>query len=183
MMFDMAKGAGDRPGLVRPARSEDAEAIAAIHVASWRAAYRGQIPDAVLDGLDVEERTRQWREWLIQEWIEVAVGETESAEVVGFCSLVPTMDEDDDPGAVASIPTLYVSPHRWRSGWGEALCRWAVERARRRGFALLTLWVLESNRRARLFYEALGLVADGARREDVSLTGTPLAEVRYRVVL
>ncbi len=45
---------------VRIATSSDAPKIAHIHVETWRAAYRGQIPDAVLDGLDVERRTVFW---------------------------------------------------------------------------------------------------------------------------
>jgi len=38
---------------VRTATAADAASIAQIHVETWRVAYRGQIPDAVLNGLDV----------------------------------------------------------------------------------------------------------------------------------
>lgn len=177
------EGSADRESRVRPASVEDARAIARIHVESWQAAYRGLIPDRVLDGLDVATRTRQWRQWLAEERVEVLVGETADGEVVGFCTLVASRDRDDDPAAVLSIPTLYIAPDRWRRGWGRALLRRVIEGARRRGCSELTLWVLEGNVRARRFYERLGLVADGACREDASLTGTPLAEVRYRIAL
>ena len=43
--------------LVRASTVSDARRIAYIHVETWRAAYRGQMPDAVLDALDVERRT------------------------------------------------------------------------------------------------------------------------------
>ena len=49
---------------VRWATADDAAAIAAVHIASWRAAYRGLLPDAVLDSLSLEARTDHWREWL-----------------------------------------------------------------------------------------------------------------------
>jgi ribosomal protein S18 acetylase RimI-like enzyme len=47
------------------------------------------------------------------------------------------------------------------------------------GFTQVTLWVLDSNDRARRFYEAGGWSADGAAKQDDS-RGFPLSEVRYR---
>jgi hypothetical protein len=47
--------------MVRRAVVEDAEAIAAVHVASWRAAYRGLIDQEVLDRLSVEQRAQAHR--------------------------------------------------------------------------------------------------------------------------
>jgi hypothetical protein len=47
------------------------------------------------------------------------------------------------------------------------------------GFTAATLWVLESNARARRFYEACGWSADGTAKVDDS-RGFPLSEVRYR---
>ena len=42
--------------------SDDAAGIATTHVASWRAAYRGLLPQSLLDDLSVDRRTEQWRE-------------------------------------------------------------------------------------------------------------------------
>jgi hypothetical protein len=36
---------------IRAARMEDVPQIAAVHVRSWQAAYRGLLPQAYLDGL------------------------------------------------------------------------------------------------------------------------------------
>jgi hypothetical protein len=47
---------------IRPATAEDAAGIAAVHVRSWQVAYRGQLPDALLDSLSVDQRTRWWGE-------------------------------------------------------------------------------------------------------------------------
>jgi hypothetical protein len=46
---------------VRHATVSDANAIAEIHVSTWRDTYRGQIPDAILDALDVSQRADFWR--------------------------------------------------------------------------------------------------------------------------
>ena len=50
------------------------------------------------------------------------------------------------------------------------------------GYRQATLWVLESNERARRFYEAAGWWPDGKVKTDCSL-GFPLAEIRYRHLL
>jgi len=47
------------------------------------------------------------------------------------------------------------------------------------GFGQVILWVLDSNARARRFYEAGGWRADGAVKRDDSF-GISLTEVRYR---
>lgn len=49
-------------------------------------------------------------------------------------------------------------------------------------FSDVTLWVLDSNERARRFYELAGFAPDGATKEEV-MARTPVKEVRYRRVL
>ena len=46
---------------VRNALPADAEAIAVVDVASWRAAYAGVMPAAYLAGLDVAQKAEGWR--------------------------------------------------------------------------------------------------------------------------
>jgi hypothetical protein len=46
---------------VRRAGADDWAAIAAIHVASWRSAYRGIYADSYLDEVAPEERRAFWR--------------------------------------------------------------------------------------------------------------------------
>jgi hypothetical protein len=41
---------------VRPARPDDAAAVAGVHVRSWQAGYRGLLPDAYLEALRPEDR-------------------------------------------------------------------------------------------------------------------------------
>jgi len=50
------------------------------------------------------------------------------------------------------------------------------------GFSTATLWVLDTNLRARRFYEAAGWVPDGATKVDDRATFT-LREVRYRTTI
>jgi L-amino acid N-acyltransferase YncA len=162
---------------IRPAAAGDAAGIAAVHVGSWREAYRGLLPDAVLDGLDVERSTAGWARLLEDLDGGSAVLVAEDGTVTGFVHLVPTRDDDgnDHTGEITSI---YVAPSAWDTGTGRALMAAAVDAARAAGFAALTLWVLRDNARARRFYEAAGWAADGTKDDVVA--GTPVTEVRYR---
>jgi len=61
--------------LIRTATGTDAREIAHVHVETWRAAYRGQVPDAFLEKLDMERRTAFFQERLKADRGEVFVVE------------------------------------------------------------------------------------------------------------
>jgi ribosomal protein S18 acetylase RimI-like enzyme len=167
--------------LIRTAQPDDAPSIAQVHVETWREAYRGQIPDAVLDSLSLERRTAFWREQLTQPRGPIFVAE--QASVFGFCDLLPSRDPDANPQAVAEIAAIYVLPQRWRQGAGRALCEQALAEAQQQGYASVTLWVLQSNEAARRFYEAMGFRPDGATKTKQTADGSDLHEVRYRITI
>ena len=102
---------------VRPATPNDASAIAHIHVATWRAAYRGLIPDSVLDALDVSRSAAFWSKRIAQRRGAVFVFE-HSNLITGFCDLVPTRDHDAAPQSIAEIAAIYVLADHWRTGAG-----------------------------------------------------------------
>ena len=52
------------PARIREAVPDDAPALAALHIGAWQSAYRGLVPDTVLDGLSIERRTAWWRDRL-----------------------------------------------------------------------------------------------------------------------
>ena len=172
----MAANLGSDIPVVRLARDADAPAIARVHVRAWQQAYRGIVDDGLLDALDEQKRTSDWREWLRREGHESLVAELRH-ELVAFCSLVASRDRDAAP-ATGEIMAIYVSPEHARRGAGRALLDASVARARGR-YRALTLWVFTDNARARCFYEACGFVADGAHQQ-VAIGGARLDEVRYR---
>ena len=162
--------------LVRTANAADAQRIARIHVETWRTAYRRQISDAVLDAQSVEWRAAFWRERLSQAGGSVLVAE--DGGVIGFCDLTPSRDKDAGEN-VAEIVAIYVLCEHWRKGAGRALCDSALSEARRRGYEVVTLWVLASNSGARRFYEALGFSLDGATKTEEASDGSELHELRF----
>jgi len=80
---------------------------------------------------------------------------------------------------VGELTALYVAPTHWRSGCGRALLNAVFAAACSRGFCRLTLWVLQSNTRARHFYEAAGFVFDGTEKADARSESVVLHECRY----
>ena len=156
--------------------------IVHIHVKTWRTAYRGQIPDTVLDALDVERRTTFWHERFMQARGSVFVAEDDDI-IVGFCDLIPSRDKEANPQTTAEIAAIYILPRHWRKGAGRALCDSALAEARRRGYKAVTLWVLASNVAARHFYEAMGFGLDGATKTDRTADGSELHEIQFRIAV
>ncbi len=75
---------------VRRAEVDDAEAIVDAHIASWRAAYHGLVPQRVLDDLDPAPRYARLRERLAdQGWPRAGmlVVQDGGGTVVGFAAL------------------------------------------------------------------------------------------------
>lgn len=148
---------------VRKAETSDARATAGVHVRAWQAAYRGLLPDELLDRLSVEERERNWRELLGEasgrSFTLVAV---DDADVVqGFCALATPSRDDDADERTAEVAATYVEPGRWRVGVGAALLDAALAELRRAGYEQATLWVFAANEGARLFYRSFGFEPDG----------------------
>jgi len=164
--------------LVRRAVPGDAPEIGRVHVETWRGAYVGQLPDELLESLNIAQRAAVWGQLLLDSELDTFVAEDDGS-IAGFVSLGPSRDSDADPDT-GEIHSIYVLPAHWRQGIGVALSHEALSRAAERGFAELTLWVLESNQRARSFYEALGFAADPQKKYHRRSPTLVLTEVRYR---
>jgi GNAT superfamily N-acetyltransferase len=132
---------------LRRAVAADAEAVAAIHIAAFRATYRFALAHS-------DDEVRGWvAEHLLPE-TETWVAEHEGA-VVAFCSLRDGW-----------LDQLYVAPGHTGRGIGSRL----VEMAKERQPAGLQLWTFQVNGGARRFYERHGFRAvemtDGSGNEE-----------------
>jgi ribosomal protein S18 acetylase RimI-like enzyme len=174
------------PGvIIRAAEPADAPALADLHIRAWQWAYRGQLPDAVLDGLtaDLDRRNAFWREALTAPAAESRTWLVESAgRVIGFAAAGPCRDADAAPAA-AELYAIYLDEAAVGRGIGRALLARATEDLRRRGYRSATLWVLASNARARRFYERAGWRPDGGARAELHPSGVMLDEARYVIDL
>lgn len=161
--------------LIRAAAPEDAEAITRVHGETWRAAYRGLVPDAFLDGFGREpgavERRRRW----IGDGKTVTLVAVAGGGVSGFSFGGPA--RDGPPGFDAEVYALYVLPEHQGRGLGGGLFRGQATALAERGFRALSLWVLGDNSPARSFYQSLGGRYLGEK--SIRIGGADLLEVAY----
>jgi GNAT superfamily N-acetyltransferase len=101
--------------------------------------------------------------------------------IVGFADTFPSWDDDAD-GETAMLGAIYLEKAVTRRGIGRRLMDCLQTDLRSRGYAAVTLWVLDTNERASSFYEALGWHQDGATKTE-RRPGLELHEVRYRLGL
>ena len=165
--------------MIRVAEERDVEELSALHIATWRAAYRGLMSDELLDGLDLDARVRKWRDNIAGQDPDsgpCTIVAHRDGELLGFGGWGPCRDDDADDG-IGEIYAAYVRPDHWGSGVGYALMRKLLEHLSDKREAWL--WVLRGNERASSFYERQGFSFDGAEK-TAEFFGYPLDEVRMR---
>ncbi|GIJ47041.1 N-acetyltransferase [Virgisporangium aliadipatigenens] len=165
--------------LIRRATADDVQGIATVQVRSWQAAYRGQLPQAFLDALVPEQRFAHWDHYVgLADWPRTGtLVAVDGSEVVGFVQFSPSAEPD-----TGDLNAIYVLPSAWGTGAGRGLMAGTVAAFAEAGFRRATLWVLESNERARRFYAAAGWAPDGVEQQD-TVAGVLVNEVRYAVDL
>lgn len=165
---------------IRKAIYEDALAIATLHIAAWRAAYRGQIPDEHLDSMSLDARLVRWQGILETEMAPKCTFVAECAgQIVAFATVGHSRDVDGTP-IIGELYALYVAPEAMNQGVGSTLISFGQKHLIDHNFTRATLWVLESNQRARRFYESKGWAADGLTRTE-EIGGVAIPEVRYTI--
>jgi len=190
--------ASSSPGglVVRRAGAPDSEDLARIRIASWQAAYRGIVPDPVLDGFDPVGETVTWRERLAgpaAAWMWVAsivkpfeppgleplepVRPLAPPRLAGYVAAGPGRHAGEE--GLGEVWAIYVDPEAQRRGVGRALMAAAVHGLAVQGFNEAVLWVFEANVSARAFYERLGWAPDGAAK-PFAIGGVAPIELRYR---
>jgi ribosomal protein S18 acetylase RimI-like enzyme len=162
--------------VIRPARADDAEAIARVRVDSWRETYRGMIPQAYLDAMKLEESRALWEKVLTAGSKAVSVLVAESgAQIVGFGS--GNMLAELKHGFDAELSAVYVRREFQRAGIGRRLVVETALSLRARGAGSLIVWVIAGNKSARTFYERLG--ADLVVEQAFQWDGMDLVEAGY----
>ncbi len=165
---------------IREAVLADAEAIGRLHTRAWQAAYRGILPQEILDGLDVDERVEQRRKALIEPFRPDVVNWVleDGGTVRGWAATSAARDEDlgDDTFELLAI---YLRPEDVGLGYGRRLIQHCVAQGREQGFCEMTMWVLKGNERAQRFYGAAGFEAD-PRVSPVEFGETGALKLRMR---
>lgn len=169
---------GGLPYLVRQADFDDAAGIGRVHVEVWRAAYSDILPDDYLSSLSDIRHSATWAEILDNQKRAGAtfIAEAEHDGIVGFADCrIERAANDAKKGEVTAI---YVLPSWQRRGVGSALVEVCAGHLALESVQTLAIWVLELNREACQFYEALGGASTESRR--ISFAGEELTERCYR---
>jgi ribosomal protein S18 acetylase RimI-like enzyme len=167
---------------IRDATLADTEAIAALHLASWRSAYQGIVPDGFLESITRESRIVRWRNALSpagSPHTETIIA-VDGAVILGLCSFGPRREPASSE--VGEVYALHVHPGLRRSGIGTLLLEAAVRRLAARGCVTAVLWVLRDNMSARAFYEARGWSPTGEEMVE-HRSGFAIPETRYTIAL
>jgi GNAT superfamily N-acetyltransferase len=143
---------GDSGALIRPAGPADADAIARVQVDTWRAAYRGVVPDAALDSLNHEALADRHLRIIANPKIRSFVADMDSI-VIGYAQCGPARDAEW--ASHGEIYAIYVDPTRWRGGTGRCLMTAAADALIDAGYSRTMLWALRDNP-WRGFYDGLG---------------------------
>jgi GNAT superfamily N-acetyltransferase len=163
---------------VRSGTADDAAGIAAVHVASWQAAYRGLLPHGYLDTLSVADRRQRWTRILadpdprIDTLVAIRAG-----RVAGFAGVGPRRREKPGYGD-GELYAIYLQPDCWGHGIGFHLHRAALDRLCELGFTTATVWVLGGNQRAVRFYRRNGWRDNGVTGVHTFAYGTRLPEIQ-----
>ena len=160
--------------MVRSAELEDAGEIARVHVATWRGAYRGLLPDEFLASLSEKHYTERWRRVIDKGSSRVFVID-EPDGIAGFAS--GGRERAGEIGFAGELYALYVLEGSQRRGHGRELVRAVAGALRDLHLPDMIAWVLRDNSSARAFYERLG--GTYVRAQPITIGATTLEEVSY----
>ncbi len=139
---------------LRPRRAADADAVAALHAASWRSAYRGILTDDYLnEALDADRATLWHRRLDGPRDDAFGKAAVRDGELLGFVYVAQVPDASWG----VLIDNLHVAPGARSAGIGPRLLEAAARGIEQRNWgSRVHLWVFEANERARRFYARMG---------------------------
>jgi GNAT superfamily N-acetyltransferase len=147
---------------VRSAGPEDSEALARVRSLSWRTAYDGLLPPAMIEIATGPDGADRQRAFLSEEPARRALLAEDDGAAVGMAVYGP----DPHPGGDAELYVIYVVPEYWSKNVGRPLMDRVLEDVRTGGYSRLALWVLAANLRARRFYERYGFAITDKRLSE-----------------
>jgi ribosomal protein S18 acetylase RimI-like enzyme len=135
----------------------DAEAVVRVNVRTWQSAYRGMVPDDVLDSLgdSMDEWSARTRDlWAGEpQRFHTAIAEFDG-DVAGFVTYGPYRIDQNHKNLDATageVLALHVDPSAQGKGVGQLLMDAVVKELRLSGIDEVRLWVLRENAAARRF--------------------------------
>lgn len=159
--------------IIREAETQDIHGLAAVHVGSWQTTYRGIVPDAYLDGIQLESRIELWTRVLDPANDTVTfVLVNPAGAVAGFINGGKSREKELD--IEAEVYSLYLMQEAQGQGYGRKLMNRITEYFREQGYASMLVWVLEENPAVQ-FYQKLG--GQFLMRDELQIGGVSVQEI------
>ncbi|HSJ86859.1 MAG TPA: GNAT family N-acetyltransferase [Anaerolineales bacterium] len=163
---------------IREALENDIVGVAKVRVDTWRATYKGIIPDSFLEGLSDQSVADRWRKsfWENRNPAAAAfVAENEYGDIVGIAMCGP--EQNQDVVYQAEIYVLYVLPQYQNHGIGRQLVAACLQHlVHNLNVKSLLIWVIAENP-YRKFYESLGGKAVLEKTQEIG--GRLIREIGY----
>jgi GNAT superfamily N-acetyltransferase len=148
---------------VRAAEPADVEAIVDLYLASWRAGYKGLLPDDVLETQVALRRSHDWLGAIESPSAAVILG-MNGGHVAGVVEAREELSEAERD--LPEVTMLYVAPSSWGSPLAKELLTAGSSWIADRGHGDARLRVIEKQARARRFYEREGWTVDDNIRPE-----------------
>ncbi|SEJ47361.1 Ribosomal protein S18 acetylase RimI [Arthrobacter sp. yr096] len=142
---------------LRPATVDDAEAMALMHVQSWKESYGRLLPPEFFEKQEaaLPHRIERYRDFIAAGHTRLLAHDSEG-HLVGLGAAGPGQDEDSP--CERELFMLYTLERIHGRGVGQALVDALI------GDGPAYLWVLDDNPRAQAFYRRNGFAPDGKRQ-------------------
>ncbi|KSU83311.1 L-amino acid N-acyltransferase YncA [Fictibacillus enclensis] len=157
---------------IRKALPGDEEAIAFVHVDSWRTTYKGIVDEEYLQNMSVEDRKEMWKgiieNPLPENYLFVA---SINQEIIGFCSGGP--NRSGRYPYDGELYAIYILQEYQRRSIGTSLIRRLAQSHLDSGYHTMMVWVLQDNP-CKIAYERLGGILLG--KEEIQIGNQELVE-------
>lgn len=160
--------------IIRKAKFKDAQAIAKVHVDTWRTTYEGIIPTEFLNKLDYSERKDSWMNNIMRTENVVFVFENEEGQIIVFADTSRRYN-NLEPISI-DLTSLYLLETYQGRGIGKLLMKTLFEHYKDQGYDKVYVDVLSDNN-TRYFYEYFG--AKFVRNIKIKIGGKILDESTY----
>ncbi len=166
--------------MIDKATVDDADKIAAIHIASWRDVYANILSTEYLsDEIDQERRDFWQHKIQNKDQTEIVLTIKSGDRVIGFI-WTTTVGE---PGYDTVIEALHIDPSARGCGYGKKLMKAAVEQLISNGTKSVCLRVFDANTAAFRFYQHLGGVKDQSGIDNFSGSNAADSRIGWKDIM
>ena len=163
--------------IIRKASMDDVNDIARIHVNSWQEAYKGLMPQRFIESYTFDKRHKLWTNIIERELAAVFVAVSHD-ECLGFLCVGQLKSMEDTQ--TYELSSIYINSSYIGVGIGQSLYKECEKYLLVRGAEQVTVWALDSNKRALNFYAKLGFRLTGhtskEQAEEVVLNDVELSK-------